>query len=127
MKRDQAEFRTQCALARAIDLRKRPGFLWSALPFGENRSAATGARLKAMGVKKGFPDILCLWAGRAIGIELKRPGGKQTPEQKAVEQAWNGTGGIYRVFDTYEDTLAFLEGIGALFPDRSLIRNSEAA
>jgi hypothetical protein len=127
MARSQAEFRTQCAIARAIDLRKRPGLLWSALPFGEKRTLETGKRLKAMGVKAGFPDMLFLWAGRAIGLELKTADGKQTDSQKEVEEAWNRAGGIYRVVRSYEEAMSFLEGVGALFPDRSLTRPKEAA
>lgn len=58
------------------------------IPNGGARSAATGARMKAEGVKRGVPDI-CLPVPRgsftALYIELKRQdgGGKATDEQKA--------------------------------------------
>jgi hypothetical protein len=37
-----------------------PGWQWTHLPFGEKRSAVTGARLKRMGTKRGWPDFILL-------------------------------------------------------------------
>ena len=60
---------------------------------GGNRSKATGARLKATGVRAGFPDIqLCLGCGGFYGlfIELKRPRiqGKPTPTVSTLQKEW---------------------------------------
>ena len=53
-------------------------------PNGGARSAVTGARLKAMGVRRGFPD-LTLWLPRGgfhgLAVELKAAKGRPTPEQ----------------------------------------------
>lgn len=53
-------------------------------PNGGQRSAATGARLKAAGTRRGFPD-LCWYIRRGefsgLAIELKAPGGRVTNEQ----------------------------------------------
>lgn len=55
-------------------------------PNGGQRNAATGARLKAAGTRRGFPDLV--WYVRrgefsGLAIELKAPGGRVTPEQTA--------------------------------------------
>ena len=53
-------------------------------PNGGHRSPVTGARLKALGVRRGFPD-LTLWLPRGgfhgLAIELKAAKGKPTTEQ----------------------------------------------
>lgn len=65
--------------------------LWSllyAIPNGGKRSAATAARLKATGVKKGFPDIGLPVARRYVNglyIELKRI--KTTEKRKGTVAA----------------------------------------
>lgn len=54
-------------------------------PNGEKRDAITGNKLKAMGVKKGWPDlILPVRVGSTTGlvIEMKSATGSTTPEQK---------------------------------------------
>ena len=55
-------------------------------PNGGARNAITGARLKCMGVRRGFPD-LTLWLPRrgfqGLAVELKAPKGRLTPEQAA--------------------------------------------
>ncbi len=53
-------------------------------PNGGARNAVTGARLKNLGVRRGFPD-LTLWLPRGgfhgLAVELKAAKGKPTPEQ----------------------------------------------
>lgn len=54
------------------------------VPNGGKRGKIEAARFKAMGVKKGFPDIVIFIPhGRAHGlmIELKSPRGRTTKEQ----------------------------------------------
>lgn len=53
-------------------------------PNGGKRSAATGAKLRAAGTRKGFPDLICtVRSGEFSGlaIELKALGGRVTNEQ----------------------------------------------
>jgi len=51
-------------------------------PNGERRDAATGGRLKAMGVRAGVPDLL-IWpnGGNHFGVELKAGKGGLSPSQ----------------------------------------------
>lgn len=51
----------------------KPRCLWFHVPNGGARDAITGARLKAMGVRAGVPDLVFIWKGGAGFIELKRP------------------------------------------------------
>lgn len=64
------------------------GVLWAHVPNGGARNRVTGAILRGLGVKAGFPDLLILdpppiggYVGAAI--ELKRKvGGRISPEQQ---------------------------------------------
>lgn len=96
MARAQAEFRLTCVVADMLRLRALPGLYWTHLPFGEDRSAKTGARLKRMGTRPGAPDFLLIWIGRPIGLELKALGGRQTETQRETERDWMLAGGLYR-------------------------------
>lgn len=67
-----------------------------AVPNGGRRDAVTGAKLKAEGATAGVSDLLLLVPNRFYGslcIEMKRPGGCQSKQQRewqrAVEQAGN--------------------------------------
>lgn len=48
------------------------------------RNAIAGRNLKAMGLKKGAPDLLIFAQGKSIGIELKKEGGRTSDEQLAM-------------------------------------------
>lgn len=64
-------------------------------PNGEKRDPRTGNKLKALGVKPGFPDLI-LPARRGfvgLAIEMKAPGGRVSTEQaewmqELDEQGW---------------------------------------
>lgn len=65
----------------ALNTNKYPELRWLlAIPNGGARSAFTGARLKAEGVKPGVWDLLLPAASprgaRGLWIEMKKPGGK---------------------------------------------------
>jgi hypothetical protein len=52
-----------------------PEWLWSHFASGELRDIRTAAKLKAMGVKRGWPDFVCIAPdGRVHCLELKREG-----------------------------------------------------
>jgi hypothetical protein len=69
------------------------GVLWSHFPAGEKRDGRAASKLKAMGLKPGWPDfILVLPDGRAGFIELKAKGGSLSPDQKAFEKSAKALG-----------------------------------
>lgn len=45
----------------------------------------------------GIPDVMGVYRGKPVGIEVKRPGKKQSVDQKAFEQRYKQCGGIYIV------------------------------
>ena len=125
-KRNQAEFRLTCLIADTLRLRGMPGLYFTHLPFGEARSERTGARLKRMGTRAGAPDFLLIWKGKAIGLELKAEGGRQTETQRDTETDWMLAGGLYACTKGYQATIDFLDMLGVLRPDHSLIRPTES-
>ncbi len=55
-------------------------------------------------IPAGWPDITGLMPdGRFIGVECKAPGGRQSPQQKAMEEAITRRNGIYILAWTVED------------------------
>jgi hypothetical protein len=109
------EFRTQCALADLLRRCADPEWFWTAFPAGEYRTAATGARLKRMGLKRGVSDFVFISpGGEFCGLELKRRGGRQSEAQVAFE-AWCLAHGVtYAVADSYEAAVAILVSWGVL-------------
>jgi hypothetical protein len=113
MTRAQGEFRLSCAVAAHLETVLPKGALWSHLPFGENRSEITGARLKRMGTQKGWPDYLVIYDGKFVGLELKTATGRVSPEQKAFGTAMIENGGDYFICRdlTDVDTALAMAGI----------------
>jgi hypothetical protein len=64
------------------------------------------------GYVAGSPDMLIVYRGRAIALELKSRAGRQKPEQRAVEVAWTLAGGVYHVVRSVLDVEALLRMLG---------------
>lgn len=83
------------------------GPAWTAVnPISAKSKAAAGIS-RAMGLRAGVHDLVLCWRGRFIGIEIKAPKGRVTPEQKR----WHGEveaalGESYVIYDVGE--LAYL-------------------
>jgi hypothetical protein len=67
---------------------------WNTLPetrglicynLNNSRNRIDGAMNKSLGLIAGRSDMVLYWHGRAIFIEFKIPGGKQSPEQRKWE------------------------------------------
>jgi len=56
----------------------------------------------------GGSDLIGLYCGRAVFVEIKTPTGRQSPEQKQFQQLVESKGGIYRILRSVEDARAFL-------------------
>lgn len=92
-----------------------PGVIWFHPPNGEARSARTGAKLKAMGVKAGVPDLVVVRPGGIVYfLELKAPKGSLSPAQRAFRAACEDNGIPYAVAVTPEAVETVLRGWGAL-------------
>lgn len=75
-----------------------PDLIWFHPANGEARDARTGAKLKAMGVRRGVPDLVfVLPTGKVAFIELKAPKGRLTPHQIAFASDCDELGVPYLV------------------------------
>ena len=109
-----SEHQIQCAVARFLDLALDgiPNCIWWAVPNGGFRDVRTASKLKAEGVKPGVSDIMILWGGRLICIELKTAKGRQSPEQKQWADDATMAGAAYYVARSVEQVEEFLSTAG---------------
>ncbi len=101
-----------------VDLLTRlgdPKWRWTHFPAGEARDVRTGARLKRMGLKPGWPDIILVApSGRFHGLELKREGEDLTDAQSAF-RLWAIAEGVRTaVVCSFDEAFATLSGWGAI-------------
>jgi hypothetical protein len=61
-------------------------------PNGGRRDGFTGAQMKALGVKAGFPDLILPVASPPLAIEMKTATGRTSPEQDAWIAALRASG-----------------------------------
>jgi len=107
LRRNNEEDQLQAAVAQLLDLHE---WCWLHVPNGGARDAVTGAILKRLGVKKGFPDVLALerWelgdrSGFGIAIELKAKHGTVKPAQTAWLEALSARGVLAHVCRSMDD------------------------
>ena len=105
----------QCAVADVLRPHALPEWRWTHFPAGEGREVITGARLKRMGLQRGFPDIqLISPPGLFHGLELKRSGEKLTDDQEAF-QTWCIANAVpYCVAYSIDEALAALDAWACL-------------
>jgi hypothetical protein len=113
-KRSQSEFRLSCAVADHLARILPPDVLHSHFPAGEARTAITGARLKRMGLQKGWADYLIFHPGGVLAIELKAGAGKASDEQCAFGNKLHALGGVYRICRSLDDVDAALSDAGVM-------------
>jgi len=70
-----------------------------------------GERMIRVGFK-GLPDLIGMlrYTGRLFAIEVKRPGGKATPEQHEVLDWVRKQGGLAGVASSIEEAIVIVEG-----------------
>lgn len=96
------------AVARALDVLLLPPAVWTTFPAGHvPLPPAMAAKLMRLGLKRGWPDILILHAGRTHGIELKpRDGELSRTRTKRTRR------GSLRVLEGQRDVLPKLRAAG---------------
>jgi hypothetical protein len=85
---------------------------WYHIPNGENRNAATGALLKAMGTMAGVPDFHLEWAGGHAYIELKAGKGTLNLNQMLFKQDCEAFGIPHAVCKSLDEVIAFIDQLG---------------
>ena len=84
MTRQHPEDDFHVTVAQFLDLALPEDACWTTVEHGGQRGKAEAGRLKAKGLKPGWPDIQIVYRGRSINIELKAKGGTLSKAQKAM-------------------------------------------
>jgi len=85
-------------------LKLYPNLLWFHVPNEGKHKVQYRAKMKRKGVIAGVPDLIfVLPGGRFAGMELKREGGFQSPEQRWFESECKKLGAYYQVCRSIED------------------------
>jgi hypothetical protein len=113
-----SEYQLHVAVADMLRRWINPGWKWSHFPAGEERPAQiingkrvsfAGARLKKMGLNRGFPDFMFFHAdGRVCFLELKRPGETLDDEQDEIARHLIRAGHGYLWTASFDDAIATL-------------------
>lgn len=87
----------QRALVDLLSRTARPGVAWTHMPAGEARHKGVAGKLKGMGTKPGWPDIIIIQAGQMYGLELKTEAGRVSPAQQQAHADLTAAGAIIAV------------------------------
>lgn len=82
----------QIELVARVERCKVPGLLYLHIPNGLWTTERGGRRLRAMGLRPGFPDLLFALAGRVLVLELKAIDGELRDSQLLARQEVIGVG-----------------------------------
>jgi hypothetical protein len=109
------ELALHMAVADTLRRFAKPAWRWSHFPAGEHRDVRTAAKLKAMGVQRGWPDfVLFDPSGLLHALELKRLGETMSEDQEAF-QTWCIVRGVpHSVSRSVDEALTVLDAWGAL-------------
>lgn len=118
-----SEQQVQRAVAKYLDYAlPQFGALWFHPANGGLRDVRVAQKLKAEGVKPGVADIIIIWDGRCIAIELKAQKGRQSPAQKDWADALTLAGGCYKVCRSVDEVEEFLDAAGLPLRARTKIK-----
>jgi hypothetical protein len=121
-KRSNPEAALQIAVKRYLDIALLPphvpgSLVWTACLTGTHLSRQARSRARAMGVKRGFPDLQFLFPdGVTRYIELKA-GASLSPEQKDFRDRC-APHGIFAVCRSVDEVATVLRGWGAPLRER---------
>ncbi len=99
------------AVARFLDLALPDDACWTTIPAGGG-GKVRGAKLKAMGYKPGWPDILIIYRQQAFNIELKAPQGRLSKAQKDRHPLIRNAGAPIAICQRIEEVEGSLRGWG---------------
>jgi hypothetical protein len=109
------EFHLHCMVADVLDRWLTPGWRFTHIASGELRDKVTAARLKRMGVRKGWPDFVLLSpTGHAYFLELKRRGEHLSESQIEFANWCVAHGYPLYVCDDFNSAVATLKDWGVV-------------
>ena len=120
-----SEHLIQVRLLASLTILAAPGVYWFAIPNAGKRSANHAMKMKAEGLRAGVADLcIMLPGGRSAFLELKKPGGRLSPEQKAFGETCKFLGHPWACAWSVTEALTYLRAWGAL---RENVTMQEAA
>jgi hypothetical protein len=102
------------AVVQHLKYRARKGVCFFHAANGERREARDAAKLKAMGVTPGIPDLIIIADGKTYGLELKTSRGRLSPEQKGMLAVLNAAGAFASVAYGLDQAISILQAWGLL-------------
>ena len=115
-KRQYPETALQRAIVQILLLTRKPNVIYFAVPNGVKMAPRTAAHQKSIGMLAGVSDLVIDIGGRIHYLEVKAPGGKQSPDQLAFEAATIAQESPYMVVNNINDAIFVLEEWGAIRP-----------
>ena len=80
-------------------------------PVNKNsKGEVVGFRRLPAGAKKGIPDIWVILQGKTIGLEVKTATGRQSKEQKEIEERFKKNGAEYYIVRSLDDVKEVING-----------------
>lgn len=104
-------------VAELLEWSVAPGWAFTHPASGEKRDKRTASKLKAMGLKPGWPDLILISpGGRFHGLELKAPGASKSLRgaQKQFKAHCDAHGWPHAVARTFDEAKGALCSWGAL-------------
>lgn len=96
--------------AEVVQLLQKNGIFCHSVP---NEGAGTDmirtTRLIALGLRKGVADLVVWWPDGIGYLEMKKPGGTQSPEQKVFEMKCKQYGVAYDLARSVDEVEALIE------------------
>lgn len=109
------ELKLQFSVAKLLKDFCHPDWRYTHFPAGELRDDKTGAKLKRMGLKAGWPDFqLVSPQGLFHALELKRAGENLNDNQEDFAAFCRKNGIPHAVVDSFRDAVTVLNGWGCL-------------
>lgn len=109
------ELKLQFSVAKLLQDFCHPDWRYTHFPAGELRDDKTGAKLKRMGLKAGWPDFQIVSPqGLFHALELKREGEALNDNQEDFAAFCRKNGIPHAVVDTFKDAVETLNAWGCL-------------
>ena len=115
-----SEFQIHAAIVTYLRQAARPDVQWWHTGNGEIRDERTGAKIKAMGLRPGAPDLTFRWRARwsldclteCLDMEIKTASGKQSNTQIEWQKAAQAVGAHYCIVRSLDEAIDVFERYG---------------
>ena len=78
---------------------------------GGYRNKQEAAKFASIGVIGGIPDLLCVWKGKLVGIEMKTEKGVLSKSQELIHAKWRAQGievVICRTLEQFKEVIEYI-------------------